>query len=189
MNNAESIEQEKTEEDFTVEIVDMGQPSTIGSHLFLWVAPAVREWQRVPRRRHWRWMSSVCIVLLLVIVLSMSNGLSFFRVNNLKAADVSTQTVCSALQEQQAQLEQAIDAARVQLSSAHGDLRTAEKTRNELIRLHEPSMLVQAELRACRPPDERVSSHETGHAGLHGYGTSGRSSCLHPDVFCSNSPQ
>jgi peptidoglycan hydrolase CwlO-like protein len=61
----------------------------------------------------------------------------------------STQTACHALQEQQAQLQQAIDAASVQLSSAHGDLRKAEKARNALIRLYEPSMLVQAKLRAC----------------------------------------
>jgi hypothetical protein len=33
--------------------------------------------------------------------------------NNFKAADVNTQTACSALQEQQALLEQAIDAASV----------------------------------------------------------------------------
>ena len=85
MYKTESIEQEKTEEDITVEIADLDQPPTTGSHLFLRVAPAVLEWQRVPKRQHWRWMSSVCIVLLLVIVLSMSNGLSFFRVNSLKA--------------------------------------------------------------------------------------------------------
>ena len=60
-----------------------------------------------------------------------------------------TQTACHALQEQQVQLQQAIHAARVQLSTAHGDLRKAEKAKNTLIRLHEPSVLVQAELRAC----------------------------------------
>jgi len=68
--------------------------------------------------------------------------------NNFKAADVNTQTACSALQEQQALLEQAIDAANVQLSSSHGDLRKAEKARNELIKLHEPGMLVQSELKS-----------------------------------------
>jgi hypothetical protein len=85
MYNAESIEQEKTEEDITVEISDLDQPPATGSRLFLRIAPAVLEWQRVPKRRHWRWISSVCIVLLLVIVLSMSNGLSFFRVISFKA--------------------------------------------------------------------------------------------------------
>jgi peptidoglycan hydrolase CwlO-like protein len=61
----------------------------------------------------------------------------------------STQTTCHALQEQQDKLQQAIHAARVRLSSAHGDLRKAEKAKNALIKLHEPSMLVQAELRTC----------------------------------------
>jgi peptidoglycan hydrolase CwlO-like protein len=60
-----------------------------------------------------------------------------------------TQAACHVLQERQAQLQQAIRAARVQLSTAHGDLRKAEKAKNALIRLHEPSVLVQAELRAC----------------------------------------
>jgi len=60
-----------------------------------------------------------------------------------------TQAACHVLQEQQVQLQQAIHAARVQLSTAHGDLRKAEKAKNMLIRLHEPSVLVQAELRAC----------------------------------------
>jgi hypothetical protein len=84
MHNAESLEQEKTEEDYTVEITDLDQPHTTGSGLFLRVAPIVLEWQRVPKRQYLRWMSSVCIVLLLVIVLCMSNGLSFFRVNSFR---------------------------------------------------------------------------------------------------------
>ena len=69
MNDAKSIKQEKAKEDLTVEIVDLDQPFTTGSHLFLWVGLAMLEWQHVSKRRHWRWMSSVCIVLLLVIVL------------------------------------------------------------------------------------------------------------------------
>jgi hypothetical protein len=85
MHHAESLEQEKAEEDIMVEIVDLDQLPTAGSRLFLWVAPAVLEWQRVPKRRHWRWMSSVYIVLLLVIIFGMSNGLSLFRVNSFKA--------------------------------------------------------------------------------------------------------
>jgi len=60
-----------------------------------------------------------------------------------------TQAACHIFQDQQVQLQQAIHAARVQLSTAHGDLRKAEKAKNTLIRLHEPSVLVQAELRAC----------------------------------------
>lgn len=61
----------------------------------------------------------------------------------------NTQAACRVLQDQQVQLQQAILAARVQLSTAHGDLRKAEKAKNALIRLHEPSVLVQVELRAC----------------------------------------
>jgi peptidoglycan hydrolase CwlO-like protein len=70
-----------------------------------------------------------------------SSSISHFTAN--------TQTTCSALQEQQAQLQKAIDVASIQLSSAHGDLGKAEKARNTLIRLHEPSKLVQAKLRTC----------------------------------------
>jgi hypothetical protein len=49
MYKAEPIEQEKTEEDITVEIADLDQPPTTGSRMFLWVAPAVLEWQRTLR--------------------------------------------------------------------------------------------------------------------------------------------
>lgn len=151
MNNVEPIEQEKTEEDISVEITDLDEMHTTGSRLFLWAEPAVLEWQRVPKRRYWRWICSVGIVLLLVTVLSMSNGLSFFRINNFKATDINIQTTCPALQEQQVQLEQAIDAASMQHSSTHGDIHKAEQARNKLIRLHEPSLLLQAKLRACLP--------------------------------------
>ena len=64
-------------------------------------------------------------------------------------ANASTQVDCAALHEQQVQLQKAIDAASKQLSSAHGDLHKAEQARHTLIMLHEPSRLLQAQLRAC----------------------------------------
>ena len=149
MKNATSIEQEKTEEDLTIEITDLNEIHTNGSRLFLRAAPKVLDWQRVPERKRWRWIGSIGIVLLLIIVLYMSNGLSFLMMNSFKAADVNTVTVCSALQKQQARLEQTIDVASSQLSSAHKALHKAEEARNTLSRLQEPSRLLQAKLSAC----------------------------------------
>jgi hypothetical protein len=149
MKNATSIEQEKTEEDLTIEITDLNEIQTNGSCLFLWAAPKVLDWQRVSERKRRQWISSIGIALLLLIVLSMSNGLFFLMVNSFKAADVNTGTVCSALQKQQARLEQPIDVASSQLSSAHKDLQKAEEARNTLSRLQEPSRLLQAKLSAC----------------------------------------
>jgi peptidoglycan hydrolase CwlO-like protein len=69
--------------------------------------------------------------------------------NSVSLASANTQANCSALNEQQTKLQKAIDAARVQLSSAHGDLHKAEQARNTLIRLHEPTLLLKAKLSAC----------------------------------------
>ena len=90
---------------------------------------------------------AICVMILSAC--SVAQGNTSAPGGSVSHSTTSTQTACSALQEQQAQLQQAIDTARVQLSSAHGDLRKAETARNELVRLHEPSMLVQAELRTC----------------------------------------
>jgi hypothetical protein len=149
MNNATSSEQEKTEEDITVEMTNLDQIHTNGSQVFLWAAPKVLDWQGLPERKHRRWIGSIGIALLLIIVLYVSNVLPFFMVNSFKAADVNTLTACSALHEPQAQLQKAIDVASSELSSAHGDLYKAEEARNTLARLQEPSRLLQAKLSAC----------------------------------------
>jgi peptidoglycan hydrolase CwlO-like protein len=69
--------------------------------------------------------------------------------SSVSQTSATTQADCSALYEQQAQLQKALDAARVQLSSARGDLHKAEQARNALKRLHEPSLLLQAKLSVC----------------------------------------
>lgn len=149
MNNATSSEQEKTEEDITIEITDLDEIHTNGSRLFLWTAPKALDWQCLPERKHWRWLGSIGIALLLIIVLYVSNGLSSLMVNSFKAAHVNTLADCSALHEQQAQLQKAIDSASRQLSSANGNFHKAEQATNTLTRLHEPSLLLQAKLSAC----------------------------------------
>jgi hypothetical protein len=90
---------------------------------------------------------TICVMILSAC--SVAQGNTSAPGGSVSHSTTSTQTACSALQEQQAQLQQAIDTARVQLSSAHGDLRKAETARSVLIKLHEPSMLVQAKLQAC----------------------------------------
>ena len=149
MKNATSTELEKTEEDITVEITNLDEIHTNGSRLFLWAAPKALDWQRLPERKHRRWTGSIGIALLLIIVLYVSNVLSFLMVNSFKAADVNTLMVCTALHEQQAQLQKAIDVASSELSSAHGNIHKAEAARKELARLQEPSRLLQAKLSAC----------------------------------------
>ena len=69
--------------------------------------------------------------------------------NSVSQVSTRTQADCATLQAQQVQLQKAIDAAKKQLYSAHGDLHKAEQARKTLARLHEPSRLLQAKLRAC----------------------------------------
>ena len=89
----------------------------------------------------------ICVMILSAC--SAVQGTTPATSNSVSLASANTQADCSALQEQQAKLQQAIDAARVQLSSAHGNLHKAETARNELVKLHEPALLVQAKLQAC----------------------------------------
>ena len=90
---------------------------------------------------------TICVMILSAC--SAVQGTTPATSNSVSLASANTQADCSALQGQQIKLQQAIDAARVQLSSAHGDLHKAEQARNTLTRLHEPSLLLQAKLRAC----------------------------------------
>ena len=90
---------------------------------------------------------ALCVMILSAC--SAVQGTTPSTSNSVSLASANTQANCSALHEQQTKLQKAIDAARVQLSSAHGDLHKAEQARNEIVRLHEPSVLLQAKLRAC----------------------------------------
>jgi predicted small secreted protein len=96
-----------------------------------------------------RLIIALAICVLILSACSALQGATPAPGSSVSHTTVNTQNACTALQEQQAQLQRAIDAASVQLASAHGDLRKAEQARNALLRLHEPSVLVQAKLRAC----------------------------------------
>ena len=96
-----------------------------------------------------RLIIALVICVMILSACSAVQGTTPTTSNSVSLASTNTQADCSALQGQQAKLQQAIDAARVQLSSARGDLHKAEQARNEIVRLHEPSVLLQAKLRAC----------------------------------------
>ena len=96
-----------------------------------------------------RLIIALAICVMILSACSAVQGTTPSTSNSVSLASANTQANCSALQKQQDQLEKAIDAARVQLSSAHGDLHKAETARNELVKLHEPALLVQAKLQAC----------------------------------------
>lgn len=96
-----------------------------------------------------RLMIALAICVLILTACSVVQGTTPTTSSSISHASAGTQADCSALHEQQAQLQKAIDAASMQLSSAHGDLRKAEQARNTLTRLHEPSKLLQAKLSAC----------------------------------------
>jgi uncharacterized protein YlxW (UPF0749 family) len=96
-----------------------------------------------------RLIIALAICVLILSACSVVQGTTPATSSSVSQQAANMQSACSALQEQQAQLQRAIDAASAQLSSAHGDLHTAEKARSALIKLHEPSILIQAKLRAC----------------------------------------
>jgi peptidoglycan hydrolase CwlO-like protein len=96
-----------------------------------------------------RLIIALALCVMILSACSAVQGTTPATSNSVSYTSANTQADCSALNEQQAQLQKAIDTARVQLSSAHGDLHKAEQARNELTRLHEPSVLLQAKLRAC----------------------------------------
>jgi peptidoglycan hydrolase CwlO-like protein len=96
-----------------------------------------------------RLIIALAICVMILSACSAVQGTTPATSNSVSLASANTQADCSALQEQQAQLQKAIDTARIQLSSAHGDLHKAEQARKTLTRLHEPSLLLQAKLSAC----------------------------------------
>ena len=94
----------------------------------------------------------IIALALFVMVLSACGavqGTTTATNSSVSQTSATTQATCSSLHEQQAQIQKAIDTASKELSSAHGDLHKAELARNTLIRLQEPSRLLQAQLSAC----------------------------------------
>ncbi len=78
----EKLSQEKTYDDFTVEITDLSDQTENG--LRMSVALVLLEWQRSPKkRRHVRWLNRLGIALLLVILFSLNNGLSLLIMKSL----------------------------------------------------------------------------------------------------------
>ncbi len=96
-----------------------------------------------------RLIIALALCVMILSACSAIQGTTPATSNTVSLASANMQADCLALHEQQAQLQKAIDTARMQLSSAHGDLRKAEQARNTPTRLHEPSLLLQAKLRAC----------------------------------------
>ena len=96
-----------------------------------------------------RLIIALVICVLILSACSMVQGTTSTTSSSVSQASANTRAGCSALHEQQVQLQKAIDAASKQLYSAHGDLRKAEQARKTLTMLHEPSLLLQAKLRAC----------------------------------------
>lgn len=96
-----------------------------------------------------RLIIALTLFVLILSACSTVQGTTLTTSSSVSHASALAQADCAALHEQQVQLQKAIDAASKQLSSAHGDLHKAEQARHTLTMLHEPSTLLQAQLRAC----------------------------------------
>jgi len=96
-----------------------------------------------------RLIIALAICVMILSACSAVQGTAPATSSSVSHESVNKQADCSSLHEQQAQLQKVIDAASMQLSSAHGDLQKAGQARNTLTRLHEPSLLIQAKLSAC----------------------------------------
>ena len=74
------------EDDFEVEIIDLEQVDIEGTGKSPWLAETLLNWQRPSYRRYWRWTGTICILILLTIIFSLSNGLSSPVVESLRSA-------------------------------------------------------------------------------------------------------
>jgi len=84
MDHFEHIEQETTTEDDEIEFTDLDPPGKARNSLSSWVASTLLDWQRSPRRRHWRLASALGILLLLVILFSLNHVASSLIVNSFR---------------------------------------------------------------------------------------------------------
>ena len=86
-----SIEQERTDDDVTVEITDLPEQTENGLHMS--VALVLLEWQRSPKkRRYLRWLNRLGIALLLVILFSLNNGLSLLIMRSVNTPSLHPQS-------------------------------------------------------------------------------------------------
>jgi WD40 repeat protein len=78
MDRFEHIGQETTTEDSEVEFTDLGLHDDARNSISSWTAYTLLDWQRSPRRwhyrRHWRLASALGILLLLATLFSLSTG-------------------------------------------------------------------------------------------------------------------
>ena len=96
-----------------------------------------------------RLIIALTLFVLILAACSAGQATTLNTSGSVSHASANAQADCAALHKQQVQLQKAIDAASKQLSSAHGDLHKAQQARHTLAMLHEPSLLLQAKLRAC----------------------------------------
>ena len=96
-----------------------------------------------------RLIIALALFVMILSACSAVQGTTTATSDSVSQTSASTTAACTTLHTQQAQLEKAIDIASKELSSAHGDVHKAEQARNSLIRLQEPSRLLQAKLSAC----------------------------------------
>ena len=84
------IEQEIAEEDGEVELTDLDPPGKTDNATSSWFRSALLAWQRSPNKRYlkryWRLASAPGIVLLLVLLCTLSHGLSLPIVNSFRMA-------------------------------------------------------------------------------------------------------
>jgi hypothetical protein len=78
------VEQEENIEDDEVEFTDLDQPDNVRNSKFSGLAVSALQWRSTSKRRYLRLASSLCFLLLLVILLSLSNTLSFSIVKSFK---------------------------------------------------------------------------------------------------------
>jgi hypothetical protein len=74
MDTPRRIEHEQAEEDFKVEITDLGQVDRAETRLSSWYTRTLLSWQRPENRRHWRMVGISGIVLLSFLVVLLSPG-------------------------------------------------------------------------------------------------------------------
>jgi hypothetical protein len=77
MDTPRQIEHEQAEEDFKVEITELGQVDRAETRLSSWYTRTLLSWQRPKNRRHWRvtGISGIVLLSFLVVLLSLGPGL------------------------------------------------------------------------------------------------------------------
>jgi hypothetical protein len=89
------VEQEQAEEDFGVEITDLGKPNMAGRGISSWLVSSLLSWQRPENWRRFRLVSMFCIpyIFVLIVLLSIGNGLSFLIARTFRSDSGLHQTI------------------------------------------------------------------------------------------------